>query len=156
MNALPMNYWLMKSEPDVFGIDHLRSRPKQTEMWDGVRNYTARNYLRAMRKGDQAFFYHSSCAVPGVAGIVEIVREAYPDPRQFEQSSEYFDPASSVDKPRWSAVDVKFVRELKRVITLQELRAQAGKLGDFLLLRRGRLSVLPVSAGQWQFILSLE
>ncbi len=151
-----MNYWLMKSEPDVFGIAHLKSRPRQTEMWDGVRNFTARNHLRAMRKGDQAFFYHSSCPVPGIAGIVEIVREAYPDPRQFERDSQYFDAASAAEKPRWSAVDVQFLRETKRIITLQELRAQASKLGDFLLLRRGRLSVLPVSAEQWRFILSLE
>lgn len=151
-----MNYWLMKSEPDEFGIDHLAKRPKQTEMWDGVRNYTARNHLRAMRKGDQAFFYHSSCAVPGVAGVVEIAREAYPDPRQFERNSEYFDAGSPADNPRWSAVDVKFLRKLKRVITLDELRGQAAKLGEFVLLRRGRLSVLPVSAEQWRYILDLE
>ncbi len=150
-----MNYWLMKSEPDEFGIDDLARRPRQTEMWDGVRNYTARNHLRAMRKGDQAFFYHSSCAVPGVAGLVEIVREAYPDPRQFERKSDYFDAASSGDNPRWSAVDVKFVRKLERVVTLEELRAQAGQLGDFILLRRGRLSVLPVTAAQWKFIVGL-
>ncbi len=151
-----MSFWLMKSEPDVFGIDDLAARPQQTEMWDGVRNYTARNHLRAMRKGDQAFFYHSSCAVPGIAGVVEIVREAYPDPRQFERNSRYFDPASSADNPRWSAVDVKFRRKLKRVITLNELRAQAAKLGDFVLLRRGRLSVLPVTPVQWRTILELE
>lgn len=151
-----MSFWLMKSEPDVFGIDDLAARPQQTEMWDGVRNYTARNHLRAMRKGDQAFFYHSSCAVPGIAGVVEIVREAYPDPRQFERNSRYFDPASSADNPRWSAVDVKFRRKLKRVITLNELRAQAARLGDFVLLRRGRLSVLPVTPVQWRTILELE
>ncbi|MGH8530416.1 MAG: EVE domain-containing protein [Nevskiales bacterium] len=151
-----MNYWLLKSEPDEFGIDHLAARAKQTEMWDGVRNYTARNHMRAMRKGDQAFFYHSSCVVPGIAGVIEIVREAYPDPRQFERNSDYFDAASLADNPRWSAVDVKFLRKLQRVITLEELRAQAPKLGEFVLLRRGRLSVLPVTAAQWKFVFTLE
>lgn len=151
-----MNYWLMKSEPDEFGIHDLRDRPRQTEMWDGVRNYSARNHLRAMRKGDLAFFYHSSCEIPGIAGICEIAREAYPDPRQFEKASNYFDAASPKDNPRWSAVDVKFVRELKRVITLQELRDNASRLGDFPLFKRGRLSVLPVTAAQWREILSRE
>lgn len=150
-----MNYWLMKSEPDVFGIDHLKAR--KIEPWDGVRNYQARNFLREMALGDQAFLYHSSCEAPGIAGLMEIVKTAYPDPKQFDPKSPYFDAGSHHDEPRWSAVDVGYQRQLKRVITLDQLRANADALGDFRLLARGnRLSVLPVTAQQWQYILKLE
>ena len=149
-----MNYWLMKSEPDEFSIDHLKAR--KSEPWSGVRNYQARNHMRAMRKGDQVFFYHSSCDIPGVVGIAEVQTEAHPDPTQFDPKSDYFDAGSKRDEPRWSLVDVKFKRKLKRTITLTELKAHK-QLGDFALLRPGnRLSVLPVSKAQWDFILGLE
>src|SRR5690606_38003106 len=114
-----MNYWLMKSEPDVFSIDDLKKRPKQTEPWDGVRNYQARNMLRdEMKKGDLAFFYHSSCETPGIVGIMEIAKEGYPDPTAFKPNHRYYDPKSNPDKPTWYLVDVKFKRKLKRTIPL--------------------------------------
>jgi len=149
-----MNHWLMKSEPDEFSIDDLKTR--KSEPWSGVRNYQARNHLRAMRKGDLVLFYHSSCEVPGVVGIAEVATEAHPDPTQFDPKSDYFDAASKRDEPRWSLVDVKFKRKLKRTITLTELKGRK-ELGDFALTRTGnRLSVLPVSKAQWDFILALE
>jgi len=149
-----MNYWLMKSEPEEFSIDDLKTR--KTEPWSGVRNYQARNFIREMRAGDGLLFYHSSCEVPGVAGIASVVASAYPDPTQFDPKSDYFDAKSPRDEPRWSLVDVRFKRKLKRTITLTELKAKR-ELGDFALLRPGtRLSVLPVTKAQWDFILSLE
>lgn len=151
-----MNYWLMKSEPEVFSIDDLARRPNQTEHWDGVRNYQARNFLRAMRCGDHAFFYHSNCKPPGIAGIVEIVREAYPDSTAWDPKSEYYDPASTSEQPRWYMVDVRLVRKLDRLITLDELKALPA-LADMPLVQRGnRLSVMLVTAGQWELILSAE
>jgi predicted RNA-binding protein with PUA-like domain len=152
-----MNYWLMKSEPDVFGIDDLRKRPKQTEPWDGVRNYQARNMLRdQMKKGELAFFYHSSCAEPGIVGIMEIVRAGYPDSSAFDPDDHHYDPKSSPDAPRWFRVDVRFKRKLRRTITLAELKEQPKLAGMGLLARGNRLSVMPVTAGQWDFILDLE
>ena len=151
-----MNYWLMKSEPDVFSIDDLEDRPRQTEHWDGVRNYQARNFMREMRKGDQAFFYHSSCAVPGVAGIVEIVREAYPDDSAWDPRSKYHDPKSRPDKPLWYMVDVRFARRFAQVVPLAALRANPA-LKQMRLLRRGnRLSIMPVSGQEWRTILKME
>lgn len=152
-----MNYWLMKSEPDVFGIDHLASRPQQTEYWDGVRNYQARNMLRdQMQVGDQVFFYHSNCKVPGIVGIAEIVRAGYPDHTARDPEGKYYDPKSTADKPIWYMVDVRLVRKLKRTITLEELK-QRPELTEMPLVRRGnRLSVMPVSAQEWEAILALE
>jgi predicted RNA-binding protein with PUA-like domain len=154
-----MNYWLMKTEPSVFGIDDLAKKPKKTAMWDGVRNYQARNMLRDdFRKGDQAFIYHSSTEVKGIAGIASVARAAYPDPTQFEKKSDHFDPGSRRDDPRWFVVDVQLKRRFKRVITLDELRAHESKeLDGMLLLKRGnRLSITPISEAHWQFILTLE
>jgi predicted RNA-binding protein with PUA-like domain len=154
-----MNHWLLKSEPDSFSIDDLAKAPKQTTAWDGVRNFQARNTLRdSMKKGNLAFFYHSSCEVPGIAGIVSIAREGYPDATAFDPKDHHYDADSKKDAPRWYVVDVKLVRKLKRVITLDELRTHADKkLKDFVLLRRGnRLSVMPVSLKDWDFILSFE
>lgn len=152
-----MQYWLMKSEPDVFGIDHLRKMPKQTEHWDGVRNYQARNMLRdQMQVGDRVFFYHSNCDEPGIVGIARIVRAGYPDHTAQNPDSKYYDPKSDTDNPRWYMVDVKFERELKRTISLNELKADV-ELADMALVRRGnRLSIMPVTADQWEYILSLE
>lgn len=152
-----MNYWLLKSEPQTFGIEHLARAPRKTTAWTGVRNYQARNLLRdQLSKGDQAFFYHSSCEVPGIAGIVEVVRGGYPDPTQFDARDDHYDPDSTQDAPRWFVVDVKLVRKLQRVITLEELRAQRS-LAQMQLLKRGnRLSVTPVSAREWRSVLALE
>ncbi|HWW29839.1 MAG TPA: EVE domain-containing protein [Steroidobacteraceae bacterium] len=154
-----MNHWLLKSEPDSFSIDDLGKAPKQTTMWDGVRNFQARNMLRdSMKKGDLAFFYHSSCDVPGIAGIVSVVREGYPDVSAFDPKNHHYDADSKKDAPRWYAVDLKLVRKLERVITLDELRKYADKkLREFVLLRRGnRLSVMPVAKKDWDFVLGLE
>ncbi len=153
-----MNYWLLKSEPSTFGIADLESAPDQTTPWEGVRNYQARNFMRDdFRRGDQAFFYHSGVATPAIVGIVEVVREAYPDVTALDSASLYYDPASTLVNPRWHRVDVRLIRRLRRVISLAELKRHSEALGDFALLRQGnRLSVLPVSAAQWAFILRLE
>jgi len=152
-----MNYWLMKSEPDVFGVDDLMKAPGKTDTWDGVRNYQARNMMRdEMKKGDLVFFYHSNCKEPGIAGIMKIVRAGYPDHTAFDPDEKYYDPKSDPDNPRWYMVDVKHVRKLKQVITLTELKTHA-QLSDLPLVRRGnRLSIMPVTKKQWDFILSLE
>ncbi|WP_455211217.1 EVE domain-containing protein [Kaarinaea lacus] len=152
-----MNYWLMKSEPDVFGIDDLKNQKNQTEHWDGVRNYQARNFMRdRMKKGDQIFFYHSNCKHPGIVGIAKVSREAYPDHTAFDPEAKYYDPKSDPDNPRWYMVDVKYVRKLRRTITLEELK-QLPNLEDFPLVRRGnRLSIMPVTEEQWEIILGLE
>ena len=148
-----MNYWLLKSEPDTFSIDDLATAPKQTTSWDGVRNYQARNMLRdSIKKGDLAFFYHSTCAIPGIAGIARISKEGYPDKTQDKPRADQ--PVSSL----WFAVDVTLVVKFKRLITLDELRKhQTGALKDLVVLRKGnRLSVTPVTPKNWDFILTLE
>jgi predicted RNA-binding protein with PUA-like domain len=152
-----MNYWLMKSEPDVFGIEDLKQRPGQTEPWDGVRNYQARNMMRdQMQVGDQAFFYHSNTKVPGIVGIAEIARTGLPDPTQFDPESDYYDPASKPEQPRWYLVEVKFRREFSRTISLTELKSHP-ELAEMPLVQRGsRLSINPVTPAQWEFILGLE
>jgi predicted RNA-binding protein with PUA-like domain len=158
-----MNYWLLKSEPDSFSIDDLAAAPKQTATWDGVRNFQARNMLRdSMKKGDQAFFYHSSCEVPGIAGIVSVVKEGYPDKTADDPSHHHYDDKNrgqgSSGEPRWYVVDVKLVRKFKRIISLDQLRIHQSKaLRDLVVLRRGnRLSVTPVTKKDWLFVLSLE
>jgi predicted RNA-binding protein with PUA-like domain len=153
-----VHHWLLKTEPSTFSVDDLERAPRRTTSWDGVRNYQARNMLRdGMKRGDQAFLYHSSCEVPGIAGIVEVVKEGYPDPTAFDRRHHHYDPGSDAANPRWYMVDVKLVRRLARVITLTELRAHArGALAGMLLLRAGnRLSVTPVDDRHWQFVLSL-
>jgi predicted RNA-binding protein with PUA-like domain len=154
-----MNHWLLKSEPDSFSIDDLAALPKQTTAWDGVRNYQARNMLRdAMKKGDSAFFYHSSCKVPGIAGIVNVVKNGYPDATALDPKHHHYDADSKPDEPIWYVIDVKLQRKFTRIITLDELRKHAGKeLRELVLLKRGnRLSVTPVTNENWNFILSLE
>ena len=152
-----MQYWLMKSEPDAFGIDDLANMSAQTEHWDGVRNYQARNMMRdEMKLGDQVFFYHSNCDEPGIVGIAEICREGYPDFTAFDPEHKYFDPKSHPDKPTWIMVDVRFIRKLSRNITLKELKDHPA-LSDLTLLRRGnRLSIMPVSCDEWDYIMNLE
>lgn len=149
-----MQRWLMKTEPDTFSIDDLRKR--KIEPWNGVRNYQARNFIRTMQRGDEVMVYHSSCAVPGVAGLAKVASAPYPDPGQFDPKDPYFDAGSDRGNPRWTLVDVRFVRKLERTITLDEIKALRN-LGDFALTRRGnRLSVLPVAESQWHAILALE
>lgn len=152
-----MNYWLMKSEPKEFSIDDLRKRQGQTEHWDGVRNYQARNMLRDdMKIGDLAFFYHSNCTLPGIVGIVEVVREGYPDHTAFDLESPHFDSGSDPDNPRWMMVDIAYVRHTRRIISLAEMKKHEA-LSKMPLVRKGnRLSIMPVSEDEWNYILSLE
>jgi predicted RNA-binding protein with PUA-like domain len=154
-----MHYWLMKTEPDTFGVDDLAKAPRATTSWDGVRNFQARNMLRDdMKRGDQAFLYHSSCDVPGIVAVMEIAKEGYPDKTAFDRKDHHYDPHSDPAKPRWFMVDVRLKQRLARAITLEELRKYAAKeLQGMVLLRPGnRLSVMPVEAAHWKFILSLE
>ena len=147
-----MQYWLMKSEPDEFSIDDLVRAKNQTTPWFGVRSYQARNFMRDdMQLGDRAFFYHSSCPEPGVAGIVEVSRLAYPDASQFDRKSAYYDAKSPRESPRWLNVDVKLVRKTS-LVPLAQLRETAG-LEDMVVLRRGnRLSITPVTPAQWRIV----
>jgi predicted RNA-binding protein with PUA-like domain len=155
MSKRAVHHWLMKSEPDAFSIDDLKR--KGQEAWDGVRNYQARNFMRdGMRVGDKVFFYHSNCDEPGIVGVAEVATDAYPDPSQFDPKSKYFDPSASRDNPRWMLVEVKFVKKLKRTITLKELQADPA-LVEMPLVRKGnRLSVMPVGAPEWKHILAME
>ncbi len=151
-----MNYWLMKSEPNAFGIDDLAQMPDQTEHWDGVRNYQARNMMRDdMQVGDLVLFYHSNCKPPGVVGMMEVVREGYPDFTAFDPQSKYFDEKSDPQKPRWFMVDIKLVRKFKRLLSLDELKLHPELEGMKLLQRGNRLSITPVSEEHWEFILRL-
>jgi len=150
-----MNYWLMKSEPDVFSFEDLKSRPKQTEPWDGVRNYQARNFMRdAMKVGDPILFYHSNTTPPGVAGIAEVASEPYPDPTAFDKNSNYYDPKSHRDNPRWVLIDVRYKADLKRLVSLEEMKVMP-ELVDMRVLQRGnRLSITPVSKAEFQAIVA--
>lgn len=151
-----MSYWLLKSEPNCFSIEDLARRPQQTEPWDGVRNYQARNFLRAMQYGDQAFFYHSSCASPGIVGMVKIVKTAYPDTTAFDLLNHHYDPSSHPLNPRWFCVEVKLIEKFATPITLADLKKQT-TLSNMTLLKKGnRLSVMPVSEQEWNIILSLR
>lgn len=150
-----MNYWLFKSEPDEYGIEDLRRAPRRTGRWDGIRNYQARNLLRdAVKKGDLVFIYHSSCKQVGIAGIAEVVKAAYPDPAQFDRTSQYVDAGSDPANPRWYCVDVKFRQQFDNVIPLAALKAHPA-LQQMVLLKQGRLSVQPVSKREWQTILHM-
>ncbi|MDH3930785.1 MAG: EVE domain-containing protein [Chromatiales bacterium] len=151
-----MKFWLMKSEPEEFGIEDLKR--VRTEPWDGVRNYQARNMMRdEMKKGDKVFFYHSNCDEPGVYGVMRIKREAYPDHTAFDPDDKHYDPKSDPDNPRWFMVDVGYVRKFKQPVTLRTMREYTEtELRDLALLRRGnRLSIMPVTPAQWEFILGL-
>lgn len=147
-----MRYWLMKSEPDTYSIDDLAKAGKPA-MWEGCRNYTVRNFMRDdMEPGDMAFFYHSSCDPAGIVGTMEITSTAYPDPTQFDPKSDYYDPKSPKDNPRWLVVDVKLKKKFKDIISLAQLREIKG-LEEMLVLRRGqRLSVMPVTEKEWEII----
>lgn len=150
-------HFLMKSEPTTFSIDQLEAMQQSTEHWDGVRNAQACNLMKTMRTGQRCFFYHSSCPKPGIVGIVEVVREAYPDFTAWDPKSDYFDERSTVEKPKWWMVDIKLVRKLKRLVSLEELKTHAsGALKDMPLFNRSRLSIQPITQQQWDYILSLE
>ena len=151
-----MRYWLFKSEPETFSIDTLNSRPHHTDHWDGVRNYQVRNMLRdEIKKGDLGFFYHSNCTPPGVAGIVEVVRDGYPDFSAQDPDSPYFDPSSSSDNPRWFMVDVTFVKKFPHFVSLEEIKRHP-RLENMLVIRKGsRLSITPVGADEWKVIMKL-
>lgn len=149
-------YWLMKSEPDTFSIDDLAKAKNQTTLWEGVRNYQARNTLRdSIKVGDLAFFYHSTCKMPGIAGIVKVTRAGYPDPTAFDPRSPYYDPKSNEEQPRWYCVDVQLAEKLSTPLTLASIRENP-ELKDFRLLSKGnRLSVFSVSMQEWQTLLSM-
>lgn len=149
-----MTYWLMKSEPDTYGIDDLIAKGKP-DIWEGCRNWTVRNFIREeMSVGDLAFFYHSSCKPPGIVGVMKIASEPYPDPTQFDPQSHYYDPKSTEEKPRWYARDVEFLEKFDEMITLDELRGMAG-LEKMLVLRKGqRLSVMPVEENEWKIVMA--
>jgi predicted RNA-binding protein with PUA-like domain len=154
-----MQYWLMKTEPSTFSVDDLAAARQSTTSWDGVRNFQARNMLKdQMKRGDQAFLYYSSCEVPGIVAVMQIVKEGYPDPTAFDRKHHHYDPDSDPKSPRWFMVDVRLERRLARTIPLPELRKHASRqLKDMLLLRPGnRLSITPVEPAHWKFILSLE
>ncbi|RDV24516.1 EVE domain-containing protein [Alteromonas aestuariivivens] len=150
-----MAYWLFKTEPDTFGIDDLAARSNQTEPWDGVRNYQARNFLRDQVKADdKVFIYHSSCKQVGIAGVARVVREGYPDETQFDPESPYFDPKSSREQPRWYRVDVKFEQKFPAILSLQSIKAMP-QITELGLVKKGhRLSIMPVSESEWQVLLN--
>ncbi|KAJ8257024.1 hypothetical protein COCON_G00191760 [Conger conger] len=166
------SFWLMKSEPESriengvdvkFGIEDLKALPNQTGCWDGVRNYQARNFMRDMKVGQQAFFYHSNCKEPGIAGLMTIVKEAYVDHTQFDKKDAHYDASSKPENPKWSMVDVRFERTLRRFVPLSELKrlhlrhkAEGGELRDMALFTRARLSVQPLTREEFDFVLSLE
>lgn len=148
-------HWLFKSEPSSFSLTDLKNRPGATEHWDGVRNFQARNFLRdEIQVGDQVFFYHSNIAEPAIVGIAEVVRGGYPDFTAWDPQSNYFDPRSTPEKPAWFMVDVRFVSELPRPVTLNELK-EIPELAQLPLLNRSRLSIQPVTAEAWDLILRL-
>ena len=151
-----MNYWLMKSEPDVYSIDDLAAEPNQTDYWDGIRNYQVRNFMRdKMKIGDRAFFYHSNCKVPGIVGTMRISSTAYPDHTAFDPDSRYYDPKSDRDSPRWLMVNVTLETKFLRIVSLSELRIEH-KLSLMQVLQRGnRLSITPVKEPEWNFILKM-
>lgn len=150
-----MQYWLFKSEPDAFSIDDLAAKPEQTEHWDGIRNYQARNFLRdEVKKGDQVFFYHSSCKTVGIAGLAEVVKEGYVDHTQFDPESKYYDPKASRDNPRWYMVDIKLKEKFNNVLTLAEIKAMPD-IEQLGLVKKGhRLSIMPVTQGEFKRLLT--
>jgi predicted RNA-binding protein with PUA-like domain len=145
-------YWLFKAEPDVYGIDHLAAAPNKTGRWDGIRNYQARNFLRDQIKlGDEVFIYHSSCKNVGIVGTAKVVKTAYPDPTQFDPESDYYDPKSPPENPRWISVDIQLTQIFPRLISLAEIKAQPA-LENMVLIRQGRLSTQPVTTDEWKYI----
>jgi predicted RNA-binding protein with PUA-like domain len=149
------NYWLFKAEPHIYGIDHLNAAPKKIGRWDGIRNYQARNFLRdQVALDDEVFIYHSSCKNVGIVGTAKVVKTAYPDPTQFDPESDYYDPKSTVENPRWVSVDIQVTKTFPRIISLTEIKAQR-ELENMVLVKQSRLSTQPVTKAEWHFILKL-
>ncbi len=149
------NYWLFKAEPHIYGIEHLAAAPDKIGRWDGIRNYQARNFLRdQVALNDEVFIYHSSCKNVGIVGTAKIVKTAYPDPTQFNPESDYYDPKSTHENPRWVSVDIQLQKTFPRILLLAELKQQLA-LQDMVLLKQSRLSTQPVTKAEWKFILSL-
>ncbi|WP_041713099.1 EVE domain-containing protein [Paraglaciecola sp. T6c] len=150
-----MQYWLFKTEPDAFSIDDLAAKPEQTEHWDGIRNYQARNFLRdQVKQGDKVFIYHSSCKDVGIAGLAEVVKEAYPDHTQFDPESHYYDPKSSPDNPRWVMVDVRFVEKFPAILSLKKIKSMP-EINEIGLIKKGyRLSIMPVNEHEFSALLA--
>ncbi len=148
-------YWLFKAEPHIYGIDHLAAAPNKTGRWDGIRNYQARNFLRDQVKlDDEVFIYHSSCKNVGIVGTAKVVKAAYPDPTQFNPESDYYDPKSTPENPRWVSVDIQLTKVFPRLIPLGEIKAQP-ELENMVLVKQSRLSTQPVTGDEWKFINSL-
>jgi len=149
------NYWLFKAEPHIYGIDHLAAAPNKTGRWDGIRNYQARNFLRdQVALNDVVFIYHSSCKNVGIVGTAKVVKTAYPDPTQFNPESDYYDPKSTQENPRWVSVDIKLTNVFPRLISLAEIKAQP-QLENMVLVKQSRLSTQPVTSDEWKFINTL-
>jgi predicted RNA-binding protein with PUA-like domain len=149
------SYWLFKAEPHIYGIEHLQAAPKKIGRWDGIRNYQARNFLRDQVKlQDEVLIYHSSCKLIGIAGTAKIVKTAYPDPTQFNPESDYFDPTSDTENPRWVSVDIQLLKSLKEIIPLAELKKYSA-LENMALFKQSRLSIQPVTKIEWDFIMGL-
>jgi predicted RNA-binding protein with PUA-like domain len=151
---LNMNYWLVKSEPDECGINDFADTPNKSIQWDGVRNYQARNFLRQMQVDDRVVLYHSSCKTVGAAGIIKVTKTDYPDPEQFNLKSDYYDPKSTQDAPRWSTVDFVFVEQFAHIVPLATLK-QHSELHNCMLVTRNRLSVLPLTPSEFAIIIDL-
>ncbi|TMP11699.1 EVE domain-containing protein [Pseudoalteromonas sp. S3178] len=151
-----MSYWLFKTEPDAFSINDLKNAPNQTTLWEGVRNYQARNFMRDdIKLGDQVMIYHSSCKHVGVVGIATVTKEAYPDPTQFDLSSDYYDAKSTSDKPRWFVVEVTYKSHLNKLVSLKNIKAN-NAITELALKKAGRLSVMPVTHNDWQEIIAMS
>lgn len=148
-------YWLFKAEPHIYGIEHLAAAPNKIGRWDGIRNYQARNFLRdQVALNDHVFIYHSSCKNVGIVGTATVVKTAYPDPTQFDPESDYYDPKSTSENPRWVSVDIKLTKTFPRIISLAEIKAQPA-LENMVLVKQSRLSTQPVTKEEWEFLLSL-
>ncbi|MEN0037685.1 MAG: EVE domain-containing protein [Cellvibrio sp.] len=149
------NYWLFKAEPHIYGIDHLAAAPQKIGRWDGIRNYQARNFLRdQVALNDEVFIYHSSCKNVGIVGTAKVVKTAYPDPTQFNPESDYYDPKSTPENPRWVSVDIQLTKVFHRIIPLAEIKAQES-LQDMVLIKQSRLSTQPVTKEEWKIINNL-
>ncbi len=149
------NYWLFKAEPHIYGIEHLAAAPHKIGRWDGIRNYQARNFLRdQVALNDEVFIYHSSCKNVGIVGTAKIVKTAYPDPTQFNPESDYYDPKSTHENPRWVSVDIQLQKTFSRILLLAELKQQPA-LQEMVLLKQSRLSTQPVTKVEWKYIVEL-
>ena len=145
-------FWLFKAEPHIYGIEHLAAAPNQIGRWDGIRNYQARNFLRdQVALNDEVFIYHSSCKYVGIVGTAKIIKTAYPDPTQFDPTSNYYDPKATREKPRWVSVDIQLTQVFPQIIPLAKIKAQP-PLENMVLIKQSRLSTQPVTAAEWEFI----